>query len=435
MVEKKSNKKKVSGSSDNKKTSSDKKIVENKKLKKNTTSEKESIKKLEKTKNKKETDELLKLQQELFHNWLVIQDFEGTFELFAKNAILYDKQMDHEYKDKYEVTDYLFNYTTYFNENKIKIESDILVENKIYVKLRRVSDNIITLELTLNTSSESDSDSESESKEKSLKISRIELNVIDNNIFENVPNKTYNFRVIEDGPKMNPSTLDENDIDKIVENEKGIVYALLYKLFKAWLLHENMDEVEELISDDCVLHDKEIIMYYNGKFNICRHLYSFITSFRGKEVEVLKYNIIENELYIKVGIENKNIRSDILVRSTIEGNQFCKLVMMKPERDAFKDPLFKNPSFKIDSKYETELIKNDESEDMSNRNKHKFEKIELDSFSEIKNTREKLKKRKSFEKEKLKKKENSNKSKKNNSNDDKLKIDNLKRCKTKKEKF
>jgi hypothetical protein len=281
----------------------------------------------------------------LFYNLLIIQDPDDIKRTLSKDAVFHDEIMNTTVNVDYNIADYLSSFYRYINDKKVLVECHVIEKNFLHIRFKKLDGSRIYLVFEAETRMEK----VTRRREivDALKIYKLSMRRSDKRAFASEKkNKEYSFRSHDDPSDMKPTTLEPYDSEKEIENEKGILYAVLFKFFKKWLVNEDMNQLRTMITDDCVLIDKEIIMTYEGKSDVISHLYSFITAFFSQEAVVLKYTILGGDLYIRMYKEKDDISSDVLVASTIRGAQLCKLVMCVPERDAFMDPP-KTPSDKI----------------------------------------------------------------------------------------
>ena len=365
---------------------------------------KETIKKEKKPVPPKETEEEIELRCHIlsfFHTLFVIQDADDIKRTLSKDVVLIDEISKNTVKIDYNVADYFSSFYKYINDTGILVETHIIDKSMLYVKFLKKSGGREYIEMEMETKMEK----VVKRKETvdTLKICKIYMRKCDKKIFNGVSDKEYSFRG-EPTVESTPSTLGGYDSEKDLEKEKGISYAVLFKFFKKWLVNEDMNELKKMITDDCVLIDREIIMNYEGRSDVISHLYTFITAFFSQEAVVLKYAILGNDLYIRMYKEKDDIHSDVLVASTIRGTQLSKLVMCVPERDAFMDPPKENDRIRdpvADTKilelgmnaviklfgHEKKLLsnvtdKNKESNDEKNKKPPKIVETKSDSESE-----------------------------------------------------
>lgn len=331
------------------KKSQDKSIKQKNGLKEKQNKKKKQIKKDSSDESPEESYEPKKLTPEelneeierhmlsLFYNLLIIQDPDDIKRTLSKDAVFYDEITNTTVNVDYNIADYLSSFYRYINDKKVLVECHVIEKNFLHIRFKKLDGSRIYLVFEAETRMEK----VTRRREivDALKIYKLSMRRSDKRAFASEKkNKEYSFRSHDDPSDMKPTTLEPYDSEKEIENEKGILYAVLFKFFRKWLVNEDMNQLRTMITDDCVLIDKEIIMNYEGKSDVISHLYSFITAFFSQEAVVLKYTILGGDLYIRMYKEKDDISSDVLVASTIRGAQLCKLVMCVPERDAFMDP-------------------------------------------------------------------------------------------------
>ena len=172
-----------------------------------------------------------------------------------------------------------------------------------------------------------------------VNIARLEKNTSKNtnvDIFQNIPEKQYEYKHDE---IIQVSPFQIWDSDCFLEKQKGSLYALMFKLYRAWLIYYDIEDLIRLLEPEARLYDKVTGRdFFTGR-DVASYLFTFVAHHELTGIYIRQYKIIDNELIIRIHNPEKSEWVDILVYARInkEKNLFTELTMKEAYFDAFQD--------------------------------------------------------------------------------------------------
>lgn len=296
------------------------------------------------SRTKSQQQKINKIIEKFFISWLIHKDL-----IECKNACDNDIVTFFDMKDGSESETYsivmiqLYYYYQNYEREKTRIENHIVEGNTLWYRAKTRNDDYFDgfIEFGFNDKNKIISidvgtlDSNGElitylPKNKSKKKE------YDKNRFNDVPPKKYNYKLEE---PLQVSKLPLWDYDKFLEKQKGTLYTLMFKLYRAWFILCDPDEILRLTAQDAKLYDRVLKKdFFNGK-DASYYFMTFVAHHHTAGIYVRQYKIIDNELIIRIHQPDTGNWTDILVAVKInkDTNLFTEFIFRRAYFDAFKE--------------------------------------------------------------------------------------------------
>lgn len=280
-----------------------------------------------KTRSADDQKKIDNIMEHFFISWLITREFlECKDDCESNDVIFYDKQTNADSETFSIITIQMYYFHQNYEREKTIIINHITNGNTLFYLAKKRDGTYLNgmIDYTFNK------------KNKIIKI-EVDIDTTDNtdNKFKNIPLKTYNYRPEE---KIEVSPLPIWDRDRFLEHKKGTLYTLMYKLYRAWIIYQDVDEINKLMANDAKIHDKVLNKEFFNDKDVSIYLLTFIAHHLTSGIYVRQYKILNNELIIRIHWPEKKEWTDILVYARIKNNLFIELSLKKAYFDAFKDP-------------------------------------------------------------------------------------------------
>lgn len=287
-------------------------------------------------KNRSEADQkkINNIMEKFFISWLIERDFTECKNMCdVEHVIFYDKQNGNDSHSFHIAMIQMYYYQQTYEKEKTKIETHVTDGNTLWYKAKKRDDSYLEgfIEFTFNAK---------------FKITRLEVGITEsvnnevkktNDKFNGVGLKKYNYKA-DNNIEVKPLALWDHEY--FLQQQKGTLYALMFKLYKTWLITEDVDSMARLMAPDAKLYDKVMNKdFFNGR-DVANYFYTFVAHHFVSGIYVRQYKILDNELVVRVHWPEKSQWVDIMVVVKIDKdtNLFTEIVFRKAYFDAFKEP-------------------------------------------------------------------------------------------------
>lgn len=288
------------------------------------------------------------VMEKFFIQWLIHRNFNECRDCCdEKKVYFFDKHDGNDSRGYHIIMIQMYYYYTTYEKERIKIENHFIDNNTLWYRARRRNGTYFDafIEYTLNDK---------------LKISRISVGALDENgnvstiieagkrpkppinkntvdRFAGKPKKTYDY-----GPHIitEVSPLPMWDHEVYLESQKGTLYVLMFKLFKAWLITQDVEDLARMMDPEVRLYDKMQAKEFFSARDAANYFYTFVAHHATVGIYVRQYKIFENELVVKVHWPDATQWADILVTTRInkDTNLFTEIIFRSCYYNAFDQP-------------------------------------------------------------------------------------------------
>ncbi len=328
-----------------------------------------------KNRSKADQKKIDAVMEKFFIAWFITKDFPECKSCCDVDKVyFYDKKDGNDSQSYHIIMIQMYYYQQGYEREKVKMENHVMDGNTLWYRAKKRNGTYFDgfIEFMFN---------------EKFKITRIDVGTLDENgnlistlhpeyrnkknkgekidRFEGIPPKTYKYKV-EEPIKLTPLPL--WDPERFLEQQKGTLYAIMFKLYKAWMLSQDIDDLSHLIAPDAKLYDKVLNKEIYSNSNIAAYFFTFVSHHFVSGIYVRQYKIIDNELILRVHWPDKSQWTDILVATRInrETSLFTEITIKTAYFDAFIDPndVKEDTLTKMESVYRRRLIdKNRKRED------------------------------------------------------------------------
>lgn len=265
------------------------------------------------------------IMETFFIKWIVEHNYKKCKEMCdTENIVFYNKRDDMDSENFDFVTIQMYSFQQNFIREKIKVVNHVIENNTLYFRSAKRDNQVFDCYITFIFN-------------KNEEIIRIEANEIDlTDKFDNVAPKTYNYKEPE---KPELAELPMWDKEYELQQQKGTLYAMMFKLYRCWLLSQDVHEMMKLMAPNANLQDKVMNRsYYTGK-ECAHYFFTFVAHHYVSGIYVRQYKIIDNELFVRIHWPTRKEVADIMVVVKIDktNNTFTEIILKKAYFDPFTD--------------------------------------------------------------------------------------------------
>ena len=265
--------------------------------------------------------------EEFYTAWMIKQDY-GKCKDYCddQNVIFYDRRDKSESEGYNMIIMPMYFYHQVFTKDKITLVNHLIEDDgTLYYRARRRGGEHFNglMDFTVNDDN---------------KITRIEIGKVKSkfNKFDELDDKIYEFRLPD---PVNLSQLPIWDYEYCIQESKGTMYAMMFKLYRIWMLAQDVNEMMRVMASDAHLHDRVMEReFHNGK-ECANYFFTFIAHHHVSGIYMRQYKIIDNELIVKMHWPHKQQDTDIMITAKMnEDNKFTDILIRKAYFNAFTDP-------------------------------------------------------------------------------------------------
>lgn len=269
---------------------------------------------------KKQAQELI---EHFFLSWLIGQDYMACKRTcFRERLIFVDRIEGTDSEGFGSVSSHMYYIFSDYEKRKIIMQNHFLKDNKVYYRMKKGTDEQYDGYVEFWVTPE-------------MTISRFEISKCNKNIPEFDKMEPFNY-IYGQPEVVQLKPLPINDPEYEIQEEKGTEYAMIFKLFKAWFITQNVEDMKKLMAPKMYLEDRELCReFYDGK-DCAHYFYTFVAHHFTANIYVKQYKIQKGELYIRIHWPEKKKNTDMQVTLRLnKNNQFHEVMMKKT-----KDPIF-----------------------------------------------------------------------------------------------
>lgn len=276
---------------------------------------------------KKVKKEAIAVIEYCYMAWLVRQDFIVCKRIFDKENIIFIDRNDMSDSDGfYGVATHIYSFWEEYDKKGILMDNHVVEGNRLYYRAKRKDgttfDSYIEFRLRPNM--------------MIYKIDTGPLSDDEPDHFVGIPPKDYP-QGLEEDVQLKP--LPMWDPEYQLQEEKGTLYAMMFKLYRVWLLNQDVDQMKRLMAKRMVLEDRELHREFSDGTDCAHYFFTFVAHHYTTGIQVKQYKIRKNELFIRLHWPEKKKTTDIWLRARLnKDNMFNEFIFRKAREDVFTEP-------------------------------------------------------------------------------------------------
>jgi hypothetical protein len=278
------------------------------------------------SKNKEIRKQAVETVEHFFYSWLIRQDYISCKRHLDREKILFVNTIDRSDGDGWNsAVLYLYYCFIDYEALNTKIINHVVKNHKIYYRVLKRNGKKYDFYIDFRM-------------DDKFLITRIETGPITDkkNRFIGIPEKEYPFGVAE---KMDLTPLPIYDPEYQIQQEKGTLYAMLFKVYKNWFILQDVNEMKKMMTPKMMLDDKELNREYENGRDCAHYFFTFIAHHNTTGIQVKQYKIVDNELIVRIHWPEKKKTTDIMAMIRFsKQNLITDVIFKKAYSDIFNKP-------------------------------------------------------------------------------------------------